>query len=45
MYALHPWGTFGNPEDIAGAAVFLARADAAFVTGAILPVDGGFVAQ
>jgi NAD(P)-dependent dehydrogenase (short-subunit alcohol dehydrogenase family) len=45
MYALHPWGTFGIPEDIAGAAVFLASEDAAFVTGAILPVDGGFVAQ
>ncbi len=28
------------PEDIARAALFLASADAAYITGAILPVDG-----
>lgn len=31
----------GEPEDIARAAVFLASADAAFITGVVLPVDGG----
>jgi len=31
----------GTPEDIAYAAVYLASSEAAFVTGAILPVDGG----
>ena len=32
-------GRWGTPEDVADAAVFLAKAD--FVTGAVLPVDGG----
>jgi len=42
---LHPWGTFGQPEHIAKAALFLASEDAAFVTGVGLPVDGGYLAQ
>jgi NAD(P)-dependent dehydrogenase (short-subunit alcohol dehydrogenase family) len=41
----YPWGAFGETKNIAGAAVFLASEDAAFVTGVLLPVDGGFVAQ
>jgi NAD(P)-dependent dehydrogenase (short-subunit alcohol dehydrogenase family) len=40
----HKLGRFGRPEDIAGAAYFLASDDAAFVTGVALPVDGGYVA-
>jgi len=36
-----PLGRLCKPEDIAAAAVYLASDDAAFVTGAILPVDGG----
>jgi 3-oxoacyl-[acyl-carrier protein] reductase len=36
-----PLGRLCTPEDIAAAAVYLASDDAAFVTGAILPVDGG----
>ena len=43
--ARHPLGRLGRPEDIAGAAVFLASDDAAWITGVILPVDGGFLAQ
>lgn len=31
----------GTPDDIAGAVTFLASEDARFITGAILPVDGG----
>jgi 3-oxoacyl-[acyl-carrier protein] reductase len=31
----------GTPEDIAGAALFLASDDAAYITGVILPVSGG----
>ena len=35
----------GKPEDLAGAAAFLAASEAAFVTGATLAVDGGRLAQ
>lgn len=37
-----PLGRWGQPADIAGAALFLASPGAAFVTGVILPVDGGY---
>jgi 2-dehydro-3-deoxy-D-gluconate 5-dehydrogenase len=37
-----PAGRFGEPEDVAGAAVFLASAASDFVTGAVLNVDGGY---
>ncbi|KAH7027222.1 uncharacterized protein B0I36DRAFT_432545 [Microdochium trichocladiopsis] len=43
--SLHPWGTVGAPQDIAGAAVFLASDEAGWITGAALPVDGGYTAQ
>ena len=36
-----PLGRLCEPDDIAGAAVYLASDDAAFVTGVVLPVDGG----
>jgi gluconate 5-dehydrogenase len=36
-----PMGKFGQPEDIAAAASFLCSSDAKFITGVILPVDGG----
>jgi NAD(P)-dependent dehydrogenase (short-subunit alcohol dehydrogenase family) len=39
---LHPLGRLGKPEDVAGAAFFLASDDAAWVTGVMLPVDGGY---
>lgn len=35
-------GTFGEPMDVAGAALFLASDRSAFITGAVLPVDGGW---
>lgn len=41
----HPIGRIGTPEEIAGAAVFLASADAAFMTGADLLIDGGYTAR
>ncbi len=41
----HPIGRIGRPGDIAGAAVYLASEDAAFMTGADLVVDGGYLAQ
>jgi NAD(P)-dependent dehydrogenase (short-subunit alcohol dehydrogenase family) len=43
--AMHPMGRFGQPEDIAQAAVFLASDESAWITGAALPVDGGYTAQ
>ena len=42
---LHPMGRLGEPEEVAKAILFLASDDASFVTGAILPVDGGYLAQ
>lgn len=39
-----PMERAGTPADIAGPVAFLACDDAAFVTGAVLPVDGGFLA-
>jgi NAD(P)-dependent dehydrogenase (short-subunit alcohol dehydrogenase family) len=39
-----PQGRLGTPEDLVGAALFLASPAAAFVTGQILYVDGGFTA-
>jgi len=42
--AQHKLGRFGRPEEIAGAAFFLASDDSSFVTGVALPVDGGYIA-
>jgi NAD(P)-dependent dehydrogenase (short-subunit alcohol dehydrogenase family) len=40
-----PMRRFGQPEEVAGAAIFLASEAAAFVTGHLLAVDGGFLAS
>ena len=40
-----PMRRFGQPEEVAGAAVFLASEAAGFVTGHLLAVDGGFLAS
>ena len=40
-----PAGRWGTPRDLAGIAVFLASAASDFVTGAAIPVDGGFASQ
>jgi NAD(P)-dependent dehydrogenase (short-subunit alcohol dehydrogenase family) len=37
-----PLGRWGRPEDIAGPVLFLASDLASFITGAVLPVDGGY---
>jgi NAD(P)-dependent dehydrogenase (short-subunit alcohol dehydrogenase family) len=40
-----PLGRWGSPADVAGAAVFLCSPAASFITGAILAVDGGYLAM
>ena len=40
-----PAGRWGVPEDLAGIAVFLAAPASDFVTGAAIPVDGGYAAE
>ena len=42
--AAHPIGRLGRPEDIASMAVYLASDESSWVTGAVLPVDGGYLA-
>ena len=39
-----PMGRFGDPAELAGAAAWLASDSSSFVTGAVIPVDGGFSA-
>jgi NAD(P)-dependent dehydrogenase (short-subunit alcohol dehydrogenase family) len=45
MREAHPVGRLGEPAEVANAILFLASDEASFVTGAILPVDGGYLAQ
>lgn len=41
----HPLGRNGQPDDVVGAILFLASDDASWITGTILPVDGGVMAS
>jgi len=40
-----PLGRFGKPDDIAGIVVFLASEESCWMTGAVIPVDGGVTAS
>jgi NAD(P)-dependent dehydrogenase (short-subunit alcohol dehydrogenase family) len=44
LLALYPARKFGAPEDIAAAVVFLASEEAAFINGAMIPIDGALTA-
>jgi meso-butanediol dehydrogenase/(S,S)-butanediol dehydrogenase/diacetyl reductase len=41
----YPIGRFGKPEDVASACLFLASDESSFITGTVLPVDGGFTSH
>jgi NAD(P)-dependent dehydrogenase (short-subunit alcohol dehydrogenase family) len=43
ILARTPMGRWGTPADVAGPVLFLASAAARFVTGVVLPVDGGYL--
>ena len=43
--AMTPLGRLAEPEDVAAAIAFLASPAAGMITGHVLPVDGGFLAQ
>jgi NAD(P)-dependent dehydrogenase (short-subunit alcohol dehydrogenase family) len=42
--ARYPMQRLGTPEEVASMAVFLASDEAAWITGAVFPVDGGYTA-
>jgi NAD(P)-dependent dehydrogenase (short-subunit alcohol dehydrogenase family) len=43
--AQYPMGRIGKPEEVAHAVLFLASDEASFITGIILPIDGGYTAH
>ena len=45
MQAQIPAGRFARPEEVAGVAAFLMSEPAAYISGTVLPVDGGLTAQ
>jgi len=45
IVARTPFGRWGKPDDIGGAVVFLCSEGAGFVTGTVLPIDGGYTAK
>jgi len=42
VIAMTPFGRFGEPEELVGAALWLASDASQFVTGTVIPIDGGF---
>ena len=40
-----PAGRWGEPEDLAGTVVFLASSASDYIHGALIPVDGGWLAR
>jgi NAD(P)-dependent dehydrogenase (short-subunit alcohol dehydrogenase family) len=42
---LHPLGRIGQPEEVVSVVAYLHSDDARFITGAVIPVDGGRAAR
>jgi NAD(P)-dependent dehydrogenase (short-subunit alcohol dehydrogenase family) len=40
-----PMGRWGRPDDIGGAVAFLCSDEARFITGTVMPIDGGYLAK
>jgi NAD(P)-dependent dehydrogenase (short-subunit alcohol dehydrogenase family) len=45
LIALHPMGRLGESEEVADLVAFLSSSKASFITGAYIPVDGGYLAR
>jgi hypothetical protein len=45
IVARTPFGRWGKPGDVGGAVVFLCSQAASFITGTVLPVDGGYMVK
>jgi hypothetical protein len=43
--SMHPFRGFGEPEDIAKAVLFLVSPENTYMTGVLMPVDGGYTAM
>jgi NAD(P)-dependent dehydrogenase (short-subunit alcohol dehydrogenase family) len=42
VLARTPMGRYGEPQDLLGALVWLLSDSSSFVTGSVIPIDGGF---
>jgi NAD(P)-dependent dehydrogenase (short-subunit alcohol dehydrogenase family) len=45
LISLHPIGRLGKPEEVAELVIWLSSTNASYVTGAYIPVDGGYLTR